>query len=238
MSSERVNKLKTRLRGALTAYLTGLVFGIKRALYRAKELGVNKTAPQVEEKKGLERWTGNPPRRQSEQFRDKRRANKLLFGRERLGADSACLQLSMDATTYWEQPCFYYYLMYPPVLTSRKPTTHNRGCMNVKQALKIGNIRNMCICSFPDRKRTCTINIPDRLFTLTTEASPIRRPGGDNRSVCTFCECCLAEGKRSCWLSVIWNRNDQLLDGQVLRAMKFPQALHQVWCMKVIWTPV
>lgn len=32
---------------------------IKRPLYRAKELGANKTAPQVEGR-GFDRWTGNP----------------------------------------------------------------------------------------------------------------------------------------------------------------------------------
>lgn len=86
----------------------------------------------------------------------------------------------------------------------------------------------MSISSFPDRTRTLTINIPDRLFTLSREWSRIRCLAkiADPFAVCKRC---LAKGKATCRFPLVGYRNYQLLDQQKVKASQFPQVLHQVF---------
>lgn len=85
----------------------------------------------------------------------------------------------------------------------------------------MGNIGNMSISCFPDRTRTFTINIPDSLFTLTTEWSHIRCLAEitDPRALCKRC---LAKGKGTCRFSSVGNGNYQVLDQQKVASSLAP----------------
>lgn len=73
---------------------------------------------------------------------------------------------------------FFYDLIYSSFFNITQPTTHNRGC-ECKVGFKMAAacckaIENMSGSSFLDGTRTSAIDIPDNLFTLTTESSHIR----------------------------------------------------------------
>lgn len=126
-SSERVNKVNSG--GAQhIPNKTRALYTARKPHCQVKELiqslqmwmkswgAVNKTAPQVDE--GV-LWMGwQSQQRQSELFRDKRRANKLFCRRERLTGITVWEQLSMNSptcevnnaviTTYWISLCFSF----------------------------------------------------------------------------------------------------------------------------------